>query len=165
MIRFALTVLLIVFAIPQGFAMGEMPSTMGSEIIGKPAIEFTLETTAGKTQTFAEARGGKKAILVFWATWCPHCREDLEVVRQKLGALTQEGIQVVLINVGETKEDARGYLQSQNIPLESFLDEDNIVPGQYGVIGIPTLIFFDEKGVIRSKSHGWPENYLSRFNS
>jgi peroxiredoxin len=147
------------------FAMSNMPSSMGENLSNKKAPSFTLETTDGKTLSLTQAMEGKRTALIFWATWCPHCREELETLRQKLDGIKQKGIQILLLNVGESKEDAKGYLKQQGVPLESFLDEDNTVAGLYGVVGIPTVIFIDDQGIIRSIEHEFPTDYDTKFAS
>src|SRR3569623_2285316 len=118
--RILMALSLVVLTTGFAWAMSSMPSYK-NDLVGKPAIEFTLETTSSKSQTLTQARDGKKAMIVFWATWCPHCREELEVLRQKADELKKQGIQVVLVDVGETKEEAASYLKAQKIPFESFI--------------------------------------------
>jgi peroxiredoxin len=161
--RFLMVLILVGISCGLVFGMGHIePRT---DMAGKQAIEFTLETTANKSLTLTQARDGKKAILIFWATWCPHCREELEVLRQKADAIKKRGVQIVLVDVGETKEEASSYLKHQQIPFESFIDEDNTVAGQYGLIGVPTLVYIDEKGIIRNIDHELSDNYLTEFDS
>lgn len=147
------------------FAMGGLPSSMEAKLADNPAPDFTLETTAGKTLSLTQAREGKNTVMIFWATWCPHCREELESLKQKINTIQQRGVKLLLVDAGESKEEAKSYLQSHQVPLESFVDEDNTVAGRYSVIGIPTLIFIDQKGIVRSIEHEFPNDYESKFGS
>ncbi len=158
------TILFLTFS-SLSFAMSSLPSSEVSDnLISKTAPEFTLEKISGVSQSLVQARVGKKAILFFWATWCPHCHEELETIRQKLDGIKKQNIEIVLVNVGETKEEAKAFLNHQEISLDSFIDEDNTVAGLYGVVGIPSLFFIDEKGVIRAIEHGLSVNYETKFN-
>jgi cytochrome c biogenesis protein CcmG/thiol:disulfide interchange protein DsbE len=162
MIRLFLTLMLM--SLPAAvFAMGSAPSSSDDNSVGMPAPEFTLENTAGKTLTLSEARAGKKTMMFFWATWCPHCHEELERVRQNLDALKKDDVQVLLVNAGETKEEAKAFLKHAQIPLESFVDEDNTVAGLYHVVGIPTVFLIDDKGTLRAVTHEFPSDYKSQF--
>ena len=153
-----------VFLSPYAFASGNLPSSaVEGALVGKPAPEFTLETTAGVQQSLSQAQAGQRAILFFWATWCPHCHEALESISLHLNDIKLKGARVLLVNSGENKAEAKEYLMSHQLPLVSFLDEDNTIAGQYGVIGIPTLFFIDEKGIIRSILHEFPSDYEAEF--
>lgn len=148
----------------NSFGMGGMPNSMSQEAsVGQLAADFTLPTIFGKNLSFTQAREGKRSILFFWATWCPHCHEELEKVRQNLDTIKQRGIQIILINSGETKEEALVYLKDQGVKLDSYMDEDNTVAGQYSVIGVPSLFFVDEKGFVRSIEHDFPSDYEAKF--
>lgn len=141
--------------------MSSMPEEQTSA--GKIAAEFTLPTTSGQSLSLTQARDGKKSVLFFWATWCPHCHEELERLRQNIETIKAKGINVLLINGGESKQEAAGYLKQQGIPLESFLDQNNDVSALYNVSGIPSLFFIDEKGVIRHHKYEFPNNYEELF--
>ncbi|MBF0489765.1 MAG: TlpA family protein disulfide reductase [Candidatus Omnitrophica bacterium] len=161
-----LCVMMLLLCAPQAaFAMANLPSQeVANVLVGKPAPEFKLGNTAGVTQTLTQARDGKRSVMIFWATWCPNCREELDALKGRLDQIKKDGVLILLVNAGETKEEASSYLKRQKIPLESLVDDDNTVSGQYSVVGIPTLIFMDEKGVIRAVEHRFPADYNSKFN-
>jgi thiol-disulfide isomerase/thioredoxin len=44
----------------------------------------------------------KRVALVFFATWCLPCREGIAILRNNQAELAQNGVQIVLVNTGET---------------------------------------------------------------
>ncbi len=162
MIRLLLLIVLMMMPV-NVFAMGSVPNS-NRQTTGI-APDFILKRTDDQTLSLTQARNGKKAILIFWATWCPHCHEELERVRQNLESIKAKGIEVVLVDIGETKEEVKSYLSNQGIALESFLDEENSVAGQYNVQGVPSVFLIDEKGIVRNMSYGFPADYESQLSS
>ncbi len=161
-IRF-ITVFFLMLMPIHSYAMSNMPAeNMKTDML---APEFNLPTTAGQNMSLNQARQGKCAALFFWATWCPHCHEELEMVRQNLDTYKQKGLEIVLVNIGESQEKAKAYLQHQEIPLSSFVDEDTVVAEQYNVIGIPAIFLIDEKGMIRDAAHEFPQDYEVRLKN
>src|SRR5690242_7794090 len=77
---------------------------MDDPLQGKAAPEFKLSKLSGGEQTLTEFREGKKVILFFWATWCPHCREQLAKMEERQDELNQKGIKIAAIDLGEKKE-------------------------------------------------------------
>ncbi len=139
-------------------AMGQF-FFMENEAIGKPAADFTLPTVGGTAMNFAQFRGNNKAIIFFWATWCPHCRRELGVLNQKKDELAQKGIKVALIDIGEDAGVVKQYLQKNKVDMTVFLDEDSSVAQNYNLVGVPTFLFIDSQGVVRGLEYSLPENY------
>ena len=144
--------------------MGQAPMGGSDDsLIGKVAYDVTLPSALGGQQSLSQARNGKKAILFFWATWCPHCHDELMRMDKVLDGITAEGIKIVLISEGEAKADVAAYLKNNNVRLDSLLDEDNVLQDPYQLTGVPTLVFVDEKGMVRGVRHSLPDNYEGSF--
>ena len=148
------------------FAMGQVPTgASDGSLIGKVAYDVRLPTAAGGQMSIAQACAGKKAVIFFWATWCPHCHDEIMRMVPNLDAITAKGIKIVLVSEGEKRADVAAYLKNNNVPLDSLLDEDGVLQGPYQLSGVPTLFFVDEKGMIRSMDHGFPDNYEEMFTA
>ena len=132
---------------------------MENEAIGKPAPDFTLPTVGGTATSFAQFRGNDKAIIFFWATWCPHCRRELGNLSQKKEELAGKGIKVALVDIGEDAAMVKQYLQKNKVEMTVFLDKDNAVAESYHLVGVPTFLFVDAQGIVRGLEYGLPENY------
>lgn len=131
--------------------------------VGKEAQNFTLNVLDGGEASFDDFREGKKAIVFFWATWCPHCRTALnELVRRKQ-EIDSLDIKVVLVDVGEAREIVQKYFEKNNIDMDVFLDEATEISETYGVIGIPTFYFVGEDGIIRKVQNSFPQDFENPF--
>ena len=74
-----------------------------------------------------------------------------------------QGIQMIVISVGEGKDTVQNYLERHHYSFDVLLDEDQTLEGPYRIIGVPTLFFVDEQGMIRNVDHALPENYEEVF--
>ena len=132
---------------------------MENEAIGKPAPDFTLSTVDGKKMSFSQFRGTDKAIVFFWATWCPHCRKELGDLVLKKEEFTTKGIKIALVDVGEDEAAVKQYLQKNKVDFTVFLDEDSLAAQNYNLVGVPTFLFIDAKGIVRDLEYNLPPNY------
>jgi peroxiredoxin len=130
-----------------------------SPLTGKKAPDFTLERLSGSSASLNDVIKDKKAILFFFATWCPHCRTQIKDLAAKKAELDKEGIVVALVNIGEPKSAVTKFLASYGLDGDAFLDADSLVSGTYQVAGVPTLIFIGDDGKVRYVEYGLPENY------
>lgn len=144
------------------FAMGDA-SYIQQTLIGKPAVDFTLPTVQGNTVNMTKFRGGKKAVIFVWATWCPHCRTELNRLSGLREELVAKGIQMIVVSLGEDKGTVQNYLERYRYDLDILLDEDQSLADPYRIIGVPTLFFVDEKGIIKRVDHSFPDNYEEAF--
>ncbi len=164
LLRILLTVIFVAGSI-NAFAMGKPVQSVSADndLIGKQAPDLSLPSSDGTVGSIMSARQGGKAMLIFWATWCPHCREELESVQQQLAAFNEAGIKVILVNSGESREEVIAYLNNRQINLPSFIDEENALQEPYQLVGIPTVVLIAEDGTILTVSYGIPADYQSIF--
>ncbi len=140
-------------------SMGCAVAQEESPLVGKRAPDFTLERVRGISASLYELIKGKKAIVFFYATWCQHCRSQIQEIKKNSVEMRKDGIEVLLVNVGEPKSKVLKFLEQGNIDMDSFLDADSFVSQTYQIMGIPTLVFVGADSVIRYVEYGLPENY------
>ncbi len=160
--RVLVIVLLTACSVP-GPAAAQWGISFENPMVGEKAPEFKLPTLSGKPKNLSDLREGKNAILFFWATWCPHCRTQLKVLSQKKTEIEEAGIKVILVDTEEPAERVQSYIDTNKIKYDVFLDENSEVSGQYSIIGVPTFVFVDSEGVIKSIEHHLPDNYREMF--
>lgn len=123
------------------------------------AADFKLLDLTGKEISFS-ASSGKPALLFFWATWCPFCRDELPHLQKQYQGLKKAGIEVFAIDVSEPKERIEKFLSKKNnLEFPILLDSDSRVASAYNLVGIPTFILIDAQGKIKARSHNFPDDY------
>lgn len=132
----------------------------GNPLVGKPAPDFTLQTLEGGARSLNDAIKGKKAIVFFWSTWCPHCREQIVDLSRQKAKLDAQGVAVFLVDIGESPNLVRRFASANKLDFEIWLDSEGAVSEMYQVFGIPTLIFIGDDGKVRASLHGLPEDYM-----
>jgi len=150
----------------SAWTMGDLSSLrVQSPLIGMEAPDVVLSKMDGTSASIIGSREGQKAILVFWATWCPHCYEELGFINAHLASIEQKGVKIILVDIGESKEDVSNYFKERQMKLMSFLDENGYLQETYHLIGVPTIMFIDEKGIVQSSTHQFPSDYENYFSS
>lgn len=158
-IRVILIIYITVFSFSTLDASGQMFFFQNS-LLGEQAPEFSLDTVRSSQVALSQFRGDQPAIIFFWATWCPHCQTQLEELNEHRVAIEEKGIKIILVDMGESADIVKAYLQQHKITFDSFLDTEAHVSEKYRVLGIPTFIFVDKNGIVRSVDHRLPANYV-----
>ncbi len=128
-------------------------------LIGEQSPDFTLKTLKQEALSLKDFRQGKPVIVFFWATWCPHCREQLKLLSEHAKAIEEKGIKVALVDLEEPAETVEAYMQKYSVPFDVFFDEEGQVAELYSIIGVPTFFFIDQAGIIQGMEHVFPEDY------
>lgn len=112
---------------------------------------------------FAGLDGGKvdirnyrdKAVLVvFWATWCKPCFEDLPKLKALYQQYRAQGFEVIGVNLDNTPSGVKGYMQQNGMTWPQIHEAGGLESPPslaFGVISLPTMFLVDKKGVVHSR--------------
>jgi peroxiredoxin len=120
-------------------------------VVGRPVADFTLPDLSGRPTSLHRFLG-HPLLLQFWAVDCPSCaNERPALLRAAAPFLAKGGVAVGVDSYMESAAMVRAYLTGHQEPYTGILIDSNgrVVYGQYHVIGVPTSLFIDRKGIIR----------------
>ncbi|MDP2243886.1 DsbE family thiol:disulfide interchange protein [Pseudomonas sp.] len=124
---------------------------IGSTMIGKPLPEFALPSLEEPSRTLGTADFEGPALVNVWATWCPTCRAEHEM----LNFLAEQGVAVYGINYKDNGDAARRWLIELGNPYRFNVEDPKGSLGiNLGVYGAPETFLIDKNGTIRHKYVG-----------
>jgi len=85
---------------------------------------------------------------------------DVNVDKEKL---EDEKIKVVLVDVGEAEAVVRAFKEKSDIQFDIFLDFEAEMSDAFGVVGVPTFYYVDEKGIVVNTDHSLPDDFNKPF--
>ena len=138
----------------------EIPPSPGRRV-GDLAHDFTLQDLDGKTHRLKDLRGKKVVHVVFWATWCVPCIQEIPVLREQYVAHRGQGLEIlgVVINQNQTPDIVRVISQHYKVNYPILFDTDDAARGKYRVELIPQNFLIDRQGVIRYADTSLPRDY------
>src|SRR5262249_15498857 len=75
-----------------------LPPAPGHKV-GNVAHDFTLKDLENRSHSLKEMRGKRVVQVVFWATWCVPCMEEIPTLRATYEKYRERGLQVLGIAV------------------------------------------------------------------
>ena len=118
---------------------------------GGSAPAFSMTGTDGRKVSLASL-AGKPAVINFWATYCPPCKAEMPLLQKGVGQ--PSGVQLVLVDEGDSAQAARAFLSSLGISQAALLDSNLAVGHAYGAIALPTTVFVRADGTIAARHIG-----------
>ena len=125
--------------------------------IGQPAPDFTTIDINDNEITLSKIEA-KKTLLVFWASWCPHCDEIMPVIHSYYDG--SNNLEVISISIDESKDDLMksieegGYNWTYIAELQGW---NGPIIEEYGIVATPSIFVLDENKKIIGKPIGKDE--------
>jgi cytochrome c biogenesis protein CcmG/thiol:disulfide interchange protein DsbE len=147
--------------------LGQDPTLLPSVLIDRPLPAFLASTLADPERFVApQDLQGDIALLNVWATWCPSCEAEHEMLRK----LAAQGIIIYGLNYKDQRDLALRWLDTLGDPYRFNIDDSAGQIGiDLGVYGAPETFLLDRNGVIRHRHVGalddgvWQKDFLPRI--
>ncbi len=113
-----------------------------------PDIVFTKSnfTSPSKTLTKLSDVKSKYTVIVFGASWCPKCKEELPDIAKLYSKWKSKGTEVVFIALEEDKNAFMNFVK--DFPFLCYSDNnkwESIIAKDYYVFSTPTMFLIDNK--------------------
>jgi peroxiredoxin len=136
------------------FGMGRKPAKIETENVKdssseEKAPDFSLKDLSDKQVQLKDFQGKKVVLLVFWATWCHYCVQEIPELKNLYNEFKDKDFEILAINIQESKEKVKSFVNKNEIKYTVLLD-DGTIAKKYNIYGIPTNIIIDKKGNIKS---------------
>ena len=96
----------------------------------------------------------EKVLIVFYASWCPHCKDLLPKLNELMKNQTGNKLEVLAISLDNKKEDWMNFVKSNCSSLINVSDLkgwDGKAAGDYFIYATPTMFLIDKTQKILSK--------------
>ncbi len=117
------------------------------------ASDFTLKDYQGNEVSLSDFHNREPVLLVFWATWCAFCAQELPDLKTFHRQYRKE-INVLVVVSDEDKTTVKNYIKDNDISFSILLDKDRKTWNQYSVRGTPTHFLINKQGEIVSERPG-----------
>ena len=87
-------------------------------------------------------------ILIFWATWCLPCREEMPSLNRLQSNRIFSNLKIFPINVGQESllKSKKFFDQFKIDNLQIYIQDSVNIANQFSLRGLPTTIFINKKG-------------------
>ncbi|MDP2722154.1 MAG: redoxin domain-containing protein [Bacteroidales bacterium] len=121
--------------------------------LGQKAPDFTVVDLNGDSVNLDKIKS-KTTVLVFWASWCPHCDELLPVIKSFYDQTTRNQLEVIAVSVDDSNEKLLKSIHDNGynwINIAELKGWDGPMIDEYGIAATPTVFVLDKDKIILSK--------------
>jgi peroxiredoxin len=116
------------------------------------APDPVLKSPTGETRPLSANVGKKPVLLVFWASWCTICNDEIPLLKK----LNAGSFKVIAVNEGESAWKTKRFISMNSIDYQVALDSDGTVAKAFQVPGVPACVILDKSGRIAYRGIGLP---------
>ncbi len=129
--------------------------------IGNLAYDFTLKDLDGRSHSLKGFRGKGVVQVVFWATWCMPCIQEIPRLRVLYDKYHDRGLEVfgVAVDLNQTPEGVRSFARDLEVNYPILWDEGHATMSRYGVAALPRNFLIGKDGIIRHAGTALPGGY------
>ncbi len=113
-----------------------------------PAVKapnFSLTNMNGETVALSDF-SDKPVLLVFWATWCPHCKAEIPKLKEIHAENNDEEFKILALSVDDNADKLKDFTDENGIVYTVLYDEGTEIAKSYEVVGIPAHFVVDSDG-------------------
>ena len=122
----------------------------GETRVHKPAPPISMQLLDGAMLDVPSGPGAPM-LVNFWASWCPPCRDEANLLERAWRTYKDDGLLFVGVDIQDSEAEARAYVAQYDITYPNGLDDDGKITIDYGVIGLPVSFFVDSAGIVQKR--------------
>lgn len=127
--------------------------------VGAQAPDFNATTVDGSDVSLGDTGGKDATMLVFFATWCPHCNKEAPIISEL--ADSHQDLRVIMVGIdGQDNPDkVQAFVEKYGIEAPAVYDPSLGSP--YKVWGYPTVYVLDQdQKVVAANAGETPQDVL-----
>ena len=150
------------FARAAVFALLALSPSCNSQVSGTdlPKVpDFELSALSGVGRVaFSKANAKNPVLLVFWASWCPSCVEEIPALNEIQNKFSPQGLKILAVNVEESRQTVLSFQKKHPMNYPVLLDEKGNVAEKFGLAGIPAAVLAGKGGKVLYFGFSLPGN-------
>ena len=123
------------------------------EMVGRPFPSFTFPAPGGADSVKLESMKGSPVLVVFWATWCGYCLDEVEELRQLLARHGSDKLKIVGLSIDESPAPVPLMVSKLSIPYPVGTGALPLFDS-LGLQGLPHSFLLDSNGTIARSFFG-----------
>jgi peroxiredoxin len=120
---------------------------------GSPAAAFDLQLAGSTDRVSLAAQHGKPVLMEVFASWCSACKRSSPRLVEAWKAHHDRNVTFLAVSVDDDPNAASRIKSDWKLPFDVAIDDGSVAKG-YGISMLPTLIYIDQKGMVRHSEAG-----------
>ena len=118
---------------------------------GQSVPDFSLKDIDGNTVRLSDFRG-KTVLLLFWASWCPDCRDEIPQIKAMHTLANPNNVVFVSVSFDREYDTWKQFVPENSLPGVQLFDPEGMKESKIGdafhIKWIPSMYVIDPQGKV-----------------
>ena len=136
---------------PKGIALSNYQKQSGSLIVGATFPSFEYKDVNQNLISLNEVKGKTGTLVIFWASWCVPCREEIPELKKIYSEYKNRGINFISISTDHDVNAWKNAINTETMPwtnLSNLLGSKDEIYRRYNINAIPAIFLLNSKNQI-----------------
>ncbi len=115
---------------------------------------FSLPDAASGEMVNSDSFAGKAKLVIFFATWCPPCMEEVPILKQLQTEYGNKDFAVVALSMDRRATDVHRFMTRNNVNYSVLMADRTVAQNFGGVSGVPVTFLVSKEGNVLRKYQG-----------
>ena len=140
------------------FAAGEISDSTAprknARVVGELEPMTWQAKTIGGLEINSESCKGKVTLIVYWATWCAPCREEIPTLIALRNDFSKDEIEIIGVSVDEAYKSIEHFVTTNKINYDIVKNNESLDQAFGPIRYIPTIVILDQGGKVHQRHTG-----------
>ncbi|MBP7509139.1 MAG: TlpA family protein disulfide reductase [Prolixibacteraceae bacterium] len=131
---------------------------------GNKIPDFSLKLTDNKEVSISDYKG-KLTLIVFFATWCKPCLEELPHIQNDIWNIyeTNDNFRLLVIGRGHDNSEVKSFIENNKYTFPAAGDKDKSIFSLFAQQYIPRSYLIDRNGKVIRNTIGYDEDSFNEL--
>ena len=136
------------------FGGSQSQSDSRAKVVGNQiATEWQAVSITGEDIS-SESSRGKVALIVYWATWCAPCLEEIPALIALRDEFGRQDVDIIGVSLDQASKDIDTFVSDREINYEIVRNTDSLDKAFGPIRYIPTIVVLDRNGKVQQRYTG-----------
>ncbi|MEC7906696.1 MAG: TlpA disulfide reductase family protein [Verrucomicrobiota bacterium] len=136
------------------FGGSQSQSDSRAKVVGNQiATEWQAVSILGEDIS-SESSRGKVALIVYWATWCAPCLEEIPALIALRNEFGHQDVDIIGVSLDQPSKDIDKFVSSREINYEIVRNTETLDKAFGPIRYIPTIVVLDRNGKVQQRYTG-----------
>jgi len=116
-------------------------------------LQWTAKTLDGSSVS-SESMKGKVSVLIYWATWCSPCRQEIPDLVTLRNEFSSEQVSIIGVSTDSPGKDLKSFIEKNSINYSIVRHNESLEKAFGQVTYMPTMFILDRDGRLKHQYAG-----------